>query len=188
MTASLARRKTKKAYSFDGKTGEYLGVVYADPDQLDSESWILPRNATFDEISLEVADNEAVVRQLDTWKVVSDFRGREYWNLDGTKHTITELGQELPESALLKAPIIPPTKEEQTKAVNAECTKRINAHWNQIGQINSLLGIYGTDDTTACTTWVTANRSALVTLLNRDDLIEIDVTDDQYWPVFEGSN
>lgn len=185
MEVQTVIREPKKAYSFDTKTGEFLGVVYADPDQLNSKHWICPRNATFDEMDLELAENEVAVRQLGSWKAVSDFRGKEYWGEDGTQYTITDLGEDVPEGVLLAAPKILPTVEEQTALANAECTKRINAHWDQIGQINASLGIYGDEDTAACTAWIASNRKALVSLLAREGLVDIDVTDNQYWPVFE---
>lgn len=86
---------------------------------------------------------------------------------------------------LLDAPVTPKTLDEQTALANAECSKRINAHWNQIGQINASLGVYGEEDSAACAAWISSNRAALVALLAREDLLEIDITDDQYWPVFE---
>jgi len=108
---------------------------------------------------------------------------QEYWLADGSKHK-TEDGEELPEGALLEAPVIPPTNAEQTALANTECSKRIHARWNQIGQINAALGIYGADDTAACSAWIAANRAALVALIARVDITEIDVTDGQYWPLY----
>ncbi|WP_181799821.1 hypothetical protein [Marinomonas aquiplantarum] len=78
------------------------------------------------------------------------------------------------------------TVDDQISLANTECTRRINEHWNQVGQINASLGIYGEEDTAACAAWISANREALIALLDRDDLTEIDVSDDQYWPSFEG--
>ena len=66
---------------------------------------------------------------------------------------------------------------------NAECTRRIEFQWNQVGQLNAALGIYSDVISDACKSWIASNRSALEALLNRSDILSIDVTDDQYWPV-----
>ena len=149
-----------------------------------SGKWLKPGYATDVEL---IAEKEGFQRYFkdSTWHYVVDNIGTEYWDEDGTKQTITELGEEVPEGALLEAPIIPITLEAQTALANAECTKRINQHWNQIGQINASLGVYGEEDAAACTAWIVSNRKGLIELLSRDDLTEIDVTEDQYWPVFE---
>ena len=70
----------------------------------------------------------------------------------------------------------------QAAKAQEECSKRINAHWNQIGQINASLRVYGEEDAAACSAWISSNRKALVALLAREDLLEINVSDDQYWP------
>ncbi|WP_394178505.1 hypothetical protein [Marinomonas posidonica] len=121
-----------------------------------------------------------------SWHYVVDKVGTQYWLADGSQHTIATLGEEVPEGALLEEPEMSPTLEEQTALANTECTRRINIHWNQIGQINASLGIYGEEDKAACAAWISANREALIALLDRDDLVELDVSDDQYWPSFEG--
>ncbi|MEO9655898.1 hypothetical protein [Marinomonas sp.] len=149
-----------------------------------SGKWLKPGYSTDVEL---IAEKEGFQRYFKdgSWHYVVDNIGTEYWDEDGTKHTITELGEEVPDGGLLEAPIIPITLEAQTALANVECTKRINYHWNQIGQINASLGVYGEEDTFACAAWIAANREALIELLNRDDLTEIDVTEDQFWPVFK---
>jgi hypothetical protein len=122
------------------------------------------------------------------WHYVVNNIGKEYWDEDGSKHAINELGEEIPDGALFEEPIIPPTLEEQTVLANAECSRRINTHWNQIGQINASLGVYSEEDIAACAAWISSNREELIALLSNEDLLEIDVTDDQYWPIFEDSS
>ncbi|MBJ7536636.1 hypothetical protein [Marinomonas transparens] len=75
----------------------------------------------------------------------------------------------------------------QVAKTKQECSERISTQWDQIGQINAIAGIYGEVDGAACVAWIDANRVALYELLARDDLLDIDVADDQYWPVYEGS-
>jgi hypothetical protein len=174
--------------AFDRSTEFWIftGEVKQQIDPISKESVPL-RYATDKEL---LPEKDGFVQGFVTgeWKYYADNRGTEYWDEDGTRHTILELGEEVPEGALLEAPVIPPTVAEQTKLANAECTRRINAHWNQIGQINASLGVYGELDTANCTAWISSNRAALVALLAREDLLEIDVIDDQYWPVFEDSS
>jgi hypothetical protein len=179
-------REAVVAYLWDRKNLFFIGAVLVDPDPLDLERWVKPICSTFEEPP-QIEKNQVAVRDVKNslWLVKSDFRGVEYWDENGRKHTITELGEEVPEDALLEAPVIPPTVEEQTALANAECSKRINAHWNQIGQINASLGVYGEEDAANCAAWISSNRAALVELLARDDLLEIDVTSDEHWPIFE---
>lgn len=172
----------KELYEFDRSTKKLLlvGVVRQQLDSVTGEPVPL-RNATEKK---PLREKKGFVQGFVTgdWKYYP--ASQEYWLEDGSKHK-TEDGEELPEGALLEAPIIPPTIKEQTALANTECTRRINAHWNQIGQINASLGVYGEEDTANCAAWISSNRTALVALLAREDLLEIDVTGDQYWPIFE---
>lgn len=170
-------------YLYNIKTGVFSCVGKAQTG-LDGKL-IIPANATLVEVCAEKSGYQRCFNSSEKkWDYVVDNTGTEYWDASGTKYTITELGEEVPSGALLEAPVIPLTVSEQIALANAECSKRINAHWNQIGQINASLGIYGADDTTACTAWITANREALVALVARADITEIDVTDGQYWPLY----
>ncbi|SBS36625.1 hypothetical protein MSP8887_02656 [Marinomonas spartinae] len=54
------------------------------------------------------------------WQYVVDHIGKEYWDADGTKHTISELGVEVPKEALLEAPVIPPSTEELAAQARAK--------------------------------------------------------------------
>ncbi len=178
----------KDLNAFDRSTGFWVftGKVKQQIDPISKEPVPL-RYATNKEL---LPEKEGFVQGIVTggWEYYVDKRGTEYYDEDGTKHTITELGEEVPEGALLEAPVIPLTMEEQTALANVECTKRINTHWNQIGQINASLGVYGELDTANCSAWISSNRTALIALLTREDLLEIDVKNDQYWPVFEDSS
>ncbi|AWX99503.1 hypothetical protein A8139_05490 [Marinomonas primoryensis] len=137
-----------------------------------------------------LADKEGFVQGFvdGNWEYYVNSVGKEFWSADGTKHTIKEIGEEIPEGTLFEAPIIPPTLKQKTALANAECSKRINTHWNQIGQMNASLGVYGEEGKANCAAWISLNRTALIALLAREDLLEIDVADDQYWPIFEGAN
>jgi hypothetical protein len=66
-----------------------------------------------------------------------------------------------------------------------ECTSRIERKWDSTGQLNASLGIYDENDLSDCRMHISVHREALEKILLRDDLLEIDITDDQYWPVFE---
>lgn len=72
--------------------------------------------------------------------------------------------------------------EINTLKANAECTRRIELYWNQVGQLNAALGIYTDENVEACKSWIASNRGALEVLLGRSDILTIDVTDDQHWP------
>jgi hypothetical protein len=54
------------------------------------------------------------------WHYVVDNIGTEYWDEDGTKHTITEVGEEIPEGSLLEElPEPEPTFDELMSAATA---------------------------------------------------------------------
>lgn len=72
--------------------------------------------------------------------------------------------------------------EQQEKAA-IECTRRIELKWNQVGQLNAALGIYSDESTQDCKDWISLNRDALANILIQGDLLTIDVTADQYWPI-----
>lgn len=109
----MKSRVTKLAYVFDSKTFEFVSIICADPDPMDPESWIKPFFSTFD-APPKIEKNQVALRNTknDEWIVSADYRGTEYWDEDGTKHAITEVGEEVPEGALLEAPVIPPTVEQ----------------------------------------------------------------------------
>ena len=77
------------------------------------------------------------------------------------------------------------TLESQTSLTNSECTLRIESHWDQVGQRNVSIGdIYTVEQEAGCKNWIIANRTALSSILTRDDILDIDVTDNQYWPEY----
>ena len=65
---------------------------------------------------------------------------------------------------------------------NAECTRRIELYWNQVGQLNAALGVYSDENVEACKNWIASNRNARAALVERVDILTIDVTDNTYWP------
>lgn len=67
---------------------------------------------------------------------------------------------------------------------NAECTRRIELYWNQVGQLNAALGVYSDENIEECKNWIASNCSALAVLLERTDILDIDVAGDAYWPEF----
>ncbi|MBJ7537147.1 hypothetical protein [Marinomonas transparens] len=72
---------------------------------------------------------------------------------------------------------------QQHALASSECTRRINAKWDPIGQMNASLGIYSDEECDACADWIAQHREALAVILEREDLIDLEVENDQYWPV-----
>jgi hypothetical protein len=104
MSDKITAKNPKEAYVYSQDTGEYLGVIYADPDQQDSDKWLRPRSTTFDKMMLELESNQAAVYSSGEWTAVPDYRGTVYWYEDGTSHIITQLGVIVPDGALLEEP------------------------------------------------------------------------------------
>jgi len=115
-------RESISAYVWDRKTSEFVGMILADPDPMDLDNWIKPFCSSFD-APPDVIVNQAVLRDVgnNKWLIEKDFRGTDYWLVDGSKHTITKLGQALPEGALLEEPPKPePTFEERLASTIAQ--------------------------------------------------------------------
>lgn len=73
--------------------------------------------------------------------------------------------------------------ERAKNGVRSECEKRITKHWSAIGQVNVALGIYSEEEAQACKDCINAHRQACNALLERSDLLELNYTSDEYWPV-----
>lgn len=175
-----------KIYFYDIKTSVFAGVGACHVG-LDRKL-IIPANATTVEVCAEKKGYQRYFKKAEKeWDYVVDNTGTEYWLADYSKHTITELGEEVPQGALLEEPVILPTVEEQTVKVQAQCRARIYAEWDADQQWNALAGVsgYTDDDLTACKAWVDKCRSARDALLaNEEMLVTINVTDDKYWPTY----
>ena len=76
-------------------------------------------------------------------------------------------------------------KAIKISTANSECKRRIELHWDPVGQRNVAIGgVYTTAQEADCKKWIGDNRAALAAILARTDILTIDVTDDQYWPVY----
>lgn len=161
-------------------------VHYTELDAAKNALSALDVNTSKEEIELyQIAVQRVEVAQI-AYEMCDEYVALE--RIKSTKIWIPDDAVEMTEEEI-QAHLNPSkTVDDQAVLANAECTKRINAHWNQIGQINASLGVYGVEDTANCAAWISSNRAVLITLLDREDLLEIDVIDDQYWPVFEDSS
>ena len=164
----------------------YTGTLEGRVDPI-SKKTLIPAYATAVKLIQEKAGYKRYFKKAENaWHYVVDNTGQEYWDADGTKHVIKELGEEVPEGALLEKPVIPPTVEEQVVKVQAQCKARIYAKWDADQQWNALAGVsgYTDEDLVNCKAWVDECRSARDALLaDEATLVTIDVTDDKYWPV-----
>lgn len=105
-----------KFYHYNPITREFSGVSLAQKNQKEKGKYLQPA------FSLkgpppEVMENECAIERNGAWAVVPNFVGVEYWLEDGSKHTIKEIGDLVPEEASLveiPAPEIvePPTHEQ----------------------------------------------------------------------------
>lgn len=113
-------------YTFDRSTKHWLfgELVEQQLDVISGEPIPL-RNATDKEV---IPEKNGHVRGFVTgkWEYYVDNRGKEYWGADGTKHTIAEVGEEVPEGALLEEPIIPPTEAELSATARAKRDALLN--------------------------------------------------------------
>lgn len=85
-----------------------------------SEKWMIPAYATAVELIPEKAGHQRYFKD-GAWHYIVDNTGTDYWLVDDSKHTITELGEALPEGALLEEPPKPePTFEERLASTIAQ--------------------------------------------------------------------
>jgi len=113
-------------YNYHPTTNEYLNETTARLDPLESKPMI-PAHATTKKPPA-AKENEAAIFENDSWQIVSDYRGVEYWLSDGSVHTILELGEELPIEALSEKPAPqPPTAEELIATYRAAVGQHIDA-------------------------------------------------------------
>ncbi|WP_417536836.1 hypothetical protein [Methylophaga sp.] len=90
------------AFKLGAKYPVFTKQIEAKKDPV-SGKWMIPGYATDVELISEKEDFQRYFKD-GAWHYVVDNIGKEYWDEDGTKHTITELGEEVPEGALLEEP------------------------------------------------------------------------------------
>lgn len=89
-------------YAFDEHTKEYIGSEFADIDVF-SGKVLLPANTT-DVKPIELRTGYSIVFTGGKWVEKIDNRGKSYYLPDGTFYTITELGDKIPNNALVEKP------------------------------------------------------------------------------------
>ncbi|WP_217494995.1 hypothetical protein [Marinomonas sp. FW-1] len=100
------------AFKLGAKYPVFTKQITAKKDPV-SGKWMIPSFATKVKLIPEKAGHQRYFKD-GAWHYVVDNTGTEYFLADGSKHTITELGEELPEGALLEDPPKPePTFEER---------------------------------------------------------------------------
>lgn len=97
--------ETKIVYNFDPNTGVFIGPQECYKTSIDEDTW----QWTGEAMELpppQTAENEIAVANADRtdWEIKPYFVGTVYWFADGSKHIITEIGELLPEGALLEDP------------------------------------------------------------------------------------
>lgn len=90
----------------------------------------------------------------------------------------TETGETTNPSIVISLP-------EQVAIASNECRARIEVEWSLAGQSNVNLGIITGDEAIKCKAWIISCRDVYEGMKTRSDILDIDVTDDQYWPVYE---
>ena len=103
-----------KLYHYDNE-GIYIGELEARQNPRTGEA-LIPANVT--ELAPPVTgENQVATFKESAWKIEDDFRGVKYWDADGKEHTIEEIGETIPNGALMEAP--PQSLEEsQSQALS----------------------------------------------------------------------
>lgn len=100
----------KTVYAYDRFTGEYRGETLAYKHPVD-DTYPLPAYSCYEEPP-STGEEEVAVYEGGEWVVKCDLRGVVYYDVEGVKYTIVNIGEELPEDALLTPPVKPLTQEE----------------------------------------------------------------------------
>lgn len=73
-------------------------------------------------------------------------------------------------------------KSAKESAVKIETTRRIESRWDNAGQNNVALGLYTESERQDCISWINAHRVACQAIIERNDLLDLDITDNSLWP------
>ncbi|MGO2354626.1 MAG: phage tail assembly chaperone [Marinomonas foliarum] len=147
-------------YRYNPST-KFLMLVGPVEQQLDVISGdLVPIRNTTDKEPLPEKEGYVCGFVTGEWEYYVDNRGTEYWAEDGTKHTITEVGEEVQEGALLEAPVILPTNAELSTTARTkrdqllgEVSKRYDRYASE-----SRLGLETTDSIESLDTYAQALR------------------------------
>lgn len=97
-----------KIYSYNNKTGEFLGTRDANIDPLETQKqdklvYLKPADTT-EEKPPRCKKNEVAVFGGERWTKKKDFRGAVYYSKDGFGTRVAEIGKVLPPKAIVTAP------------------------------------------------------------------------------------
>ncbi|SBS30423.1 hypothetical protein MSP8886_01808 [Marinomonas spartinae] len=148
------------AFKIGDKYPVFTKKIDAKKDFVSGE-WMIPAYATDVELIPEKAGFQRYFVKADqAWYYVVDNIGTEYWDEDGTKHIIKELGEEVPEGALFEAPVITPTVTELAAAARAKRNAWLSAiSWRYERHASELrLGINVTDSIESLDTYAQTLR------------------------------
>ena len=171
-----------KIYNYHPATGEYISTSDADKSPLEKDVYLVPANAT-DIAPPNVIENQVACFKDGAWALLDDFRGVEYWLEDGSKKTISEIGEVVPENGSLTA--VEPEKDYKLLITN-EVERRIFAHASANTQMNmtgaATAGLLTTTQMEAYKQgllWVSSMRSKGAELIASKTT---DYSSDSHWP------
>lgn len=110
-------------YHYSRETGEFIAASEARPDPLEEGRFLVPGCATEVAPPAPVANKIAVFNGTK-WTLKADFRGVNYWLAHGDKHTVTAIGETVPEGAFLTEPEAPPPTPAEIEAAKVAIVQR----------------------------------------------------------------
>ncbi|WP_027339929.1 hypothetical protein [Halonatronum saccharophilum] len=105
-----------KVYYFDKATKELTGIGEANISPANPSKFLIPANAT-DVPPPDCEKGEVVIfnQEENQWEIKVDYRGQRFWDKDGNKITITDLGTEIEEGWYSSKPQFLIDSEEKEK-------------------------------------------------------------------------
>lgn len=96
-------------YTYHPETGELSGSNYSDASPLETDVWVLPALATYEEPPV-LTENHVAVFNDGAWEVFPDHRGETWWK-DGEPFTLITFGDPTLEGFIAEGPPVVTAKQ-----------------------------------------------------------------------------
>jgi len=125
-------------FNYHQITGEFLNESLASLDPIEKKP-LIPSFATLSKPPF-TEKNKVAIFQNEKWSIKNDHRGVKYYLADGSEHSISEIGINIPDNALLEPP--PPSPDDIKATLQSELIALCDSKQDQAEKL--LLGYKAT--------------------------------------------